>query len=53
MLNTILSLLIAAYAGAFYFEKDNTFLAIVCLITAFLFAIGYFDVDKRHEKSVK
>ena len=54
MVNTIGSLLIAAAAGGFYFQ-DNKVLAALCIITAFLFAIGYFDpdrVEKKNKKSV-
>ena len=51
MLNIIASILIAASAGGFYFQ-DKKGLAAVCLIFSFLFAIGYFDVDKENKKSV-
>ncbi|MBO1005640.1 hypothetical protein [Pseudogracilibacillus auburnensis] len=53
MLNTIGSIIIAAFAGAFYFGEDNKVLATGCIILAFLFAVGYFDPDKEHKKSVK
>lgn len=52
MLNIIGSILIAAFAGGFYYRDDNKVLAVICIILAYLIAIDYFNPD-RAEKDKK
>ena len=53
--NIITAIIFSVAAGGFFFRDDDKVLAIICIVAAFLFAIGYFDpdrVEKGHKKSV-
>lgn len=52
MFNILGTILFAASAGGFYFQNNNKILAIYFIIVSFLFAIGYFDPEKKNKKRV-
>lgn len=47
-----IGLFLAALAGAFYFAKDDIYLAALCMIFSICIMLGLFD-EKGNEKSAK
>ncbi len=50
-MNLVGGIILAAFSGGLYFTTDHKFMAIICLIFAWLFSIGYFNLEDN-EKSV-